>query len=66
MDLPGQLGLSRSTTPMIPEETMDNPATSNKAEKYQLDDQSSEIQTIDASVDIVGSLSTNEETTTQV
>ncbi|XP_041464488.1 sodium channel protein 1 brain-like isoform X3 [Lytechinus variegatus] len=66
MELPGQLGLSRSATPMIPEETLDNPSSHNKAEKYQLDDQGSEIQTIDASVDIVGSQGTKYETTTQV
>ena len=49
MELPGQLGLSRSATPMIPEEPKDNPA---KAEKYQLEG-SNEIPTIDASIDIV-------------
>ncbi|XP_030833315.1 sodium channel protein type 4 subunit alpha B isoform X3 [Strongylocentrotus purpuratus] len=66
MELPGQLGLSRSATPMIPEENLDNSATHNKAEKYQLEEQGSEIQTIDASVDIVGSQNTNEDSTTQV
>ncbi|XP_071488688.1 LOW QUALITY PROTEIN: sodium channel protein 1 brain-like [Diadema antillarum] len=37
MELPGQLGLSRSTTPMIAEDPNESLPTNNKAEKYQLE-----------------------------